>query len=129
MRCFVVVAAPNSSFGWYDETTAFDSVDVPQSNKACYQIEDWRNLETWDGGRERRRESHDVRLRERLFVGGSARTFQSWGILSSWQKEEVCGFVFVYQGEGEKESIEGDDVSALIVGDVMAEGRQGRVNG
>ncbi|CAN0176876.1 unnamed protein product [Pylaiella littoralis] len=78
-----------SSFGWYDETTAFDSVDVPQSNKACYQIEDWRNLETWDGGRERRRESHDVRLRERLFVGGSARTFQSWSILSSWQKEEA----------------------------------------
>lgn len=59
---FVVVAVvTNSSFGWYDETTAFESMDVPHSNKACYQIEDWRNLETWDGGRERRRESQEVR--------------------------------------------------------------------
>lgn len=60
---FVIVVAINSSFGWYDETTAFESVDVPHSNKACYQIEDWRTLETWEGGRERRRESQEVRKR------------------------------------------------------------------
>lgn len=48
----------NSSFGWYDDVSAFESVDVPQSK--AFQIEDWRNLETWDGGRETR-ESQEVR--------------------------------------------------------------------
>lgn len=68
----------NSSFGWYDETTAFESVDVPHSNKACYQIEDWRTLETWDGGRERRRESQEVRKRERGGgVDGGVREFMA----------------------------------------------------
>ncbi|CAM9858913.1 unnamed protein product [Ascophyllum nodosum] len=36
-----------SSFGWYDESAAFDTVDVPPP--VCCQIEDWRNLEVWDG--------------------------------------------------------------------------------
>ncbi len=45
--------AANSSFGWYDEIGAFDSVDASHSKAFC-QIEDWRNLETWDAGRERR---------------------------------------------------------------------------
>lgn len=62
---FLGVSRCNSSFGWYDETSAFESVDVPHSS-AFYQIEDWRNLETWDGGRETR-ESQEVR--EPLFGG------------------------------------------------------------
>ncbi|CBJ28523.1 conserved unknown protein [Ectocarpus siliculosus] len=39
-----------SSFGWYEETAAFESMDAPQSKAFC-QVSDWRNLETWDGGR------------------------------------------------------------------------------
>lgn len=39
----------HSSFGWYDESTAFESIDVPHS--AYREIDDWRDLNAWDGGR------------------------------------------------------------------------------
>eukprot|EP00903_Cladosiphon_okamuranus_P017799 g16382.t1 len=48
-----------SSFGWYDDVSAFESVDAPQSKPFC-QIEDWRNLETWDGGRETQETQEEV---------------------------------------------------------------------
>lgn len=44
-----------SSFGWYDESAAFESMDAA-AHPACCQIDDWRNLETWDGGKEHERQ-------------------------------------------------------------------------
>eukprot|EP00904_Undaria_pinnatifida_P000914 jgi/Undpi1/10823/HiC_scaffold_3.g01352.m1 len=38
-----------SSFGWYDESTAFEPAEAETS--AFCQIGDWRDLKTWDGGR------------------------------------------------------------------------------
>lgn len=70
----------NSSFGWYDDVSAFESVDVPQSK--AFQIEDWRNLETWDGGRETR-ESQEVR--ELCLVRGGTTTLTFHHGIAVWR--------------------------------------------
>lgn len=38
-----------SSFGWYDESVSFEPIDTPRSTYR--EIDDWRDLNTWDAGR------------------------------------------------------------------------------
>ncbi|CAM9453548.1 unnamed protein product, partial [Hapterophycus canaliculatus] len=75
-----------SSFGWYDETAVFESIDATNS-RAFSEIENWRNLDTWDGGRERREPQEEVANVEFVVPNAQVTTTKTFRHASHGQPE------------------------------------------